>query len=382
MSSGRAVTLRGAGLSCNGQTVTDGELLVTEGADYARAQIRDLAGGAVEVPAGLSWYELSRYLNSVGRTAPVLTTSVAATVGGTLSVGGFGVGSIRSGMQVDHVERIQVTDGAGISRWCSRTEHSELFRFALGGLGTAGLIERVVLRTVPYRPRVHLHHFRHATLPELVAHTEEVAQRDDVDIFHGMLRHGTLRSSTGWMNAPSGCMGGDCRTVGTGPVMRRDRPPRPPSRKPGRVNMWIDYALPPGTLASLVELLQRRLPLDRYPLMLYFLVVRRSERATRFAFTPTGELPVSVGFGVYLDVPDDPATITAVRNLFTDLLRHCCRLGGRPYLYGVHDLDPVLAQRLYGDDLGRLRRLRAQHHLEHVNADIPIVRAAERISIS
>jgi hypothetical protein len=58
LGSGRPMTLRGAGHSCDGQTVTDGELLVTYAPDTAAAQIRELHAGLIEVPAGVSWYGL------------------------------------------------------------------------------------------------------------------------------------------------------------------------------------------------------------------------------------------------------------------------------------------------------------------------------------
>lgn len=375
LSSGRPVTIRGAGLSLNGQTVTDGELLVMDDPENARTQLRDLGDGAVEVPTGLRWNQLEAYLNSVGRSAPVLTTCLQSTVGGTLSVGGFGTGSVRSGSQMDHVERIQLTDGTGASRWCSRSEYPELFRIALGGLGTAGLIERAVLRTQPHRPYSHVHPLRHATLSDLVEHTEQVAERDDVDTFSGMLRRGILRSTIGWTEDPGNCRGDRCWTIRSRSNLLAGQLADLFRSAPDRVRMWADYGLPPGSLAAMVGSLQRRLPLDRYPLMLYFLVVRRSEQAIHFAFAPTGNLPVSVGFGVYLDVPSDPPTIRAVRNLFADLQHQCCELGGRPYLYGIHDLDPVSARRLYGDDMARLAQLRAEYRLEHVNANLPLVQA-------
>ncbi|MFI5716755.1 FAD-binding protein [Nocardia sp. NPDC051750] len=374
LAAGRPLTLRGAGHSCNGQTVTADDLLVTHTPDSGVSQVRDLGTGLVEVPAGMSWYDLEHYLNRHGRAAPVLTDHLHVTVGGTLSAGGFGIRSVRNGMQVDHVERIQVTDGTGASRWCSPTEHPELFRFALGGLGAAGLIERAVLRTDPYREYAHVHHLRHDTLSDLVEHTERIAQRDEVDLYCGSLRRGVIRSSTGWNRVPRRCNGADCRTVRTGPAARSPHT-RIVAPAADRVRMWTDYVVPPGALAPMVEALRTRCPLDRFPLMLYFLVVRRAESASRFAFAPAGALPVAIGFGIYTTIPDDPATISTVRRLFGELLERCSRLGGRPYLYGVHDLDPASAQRLYGSDMPGLARLRAAHRLEHVNAHLPIVQA-------
>ncbi|MEV4128489.1 FAD-binding protein [Nocardia sp. NPDC049707] len=374
------MTLRGAGHSCDGQTVTDRELLVTYAPDTAAQQVRDLGDDLVEVPAGMNWYGLERYLNRHGRAFPVLTDYMYTSVGGTLSVGGAGVNSVRHGWQVDHVERIQLIDGTGTSRWCSRADHPELFRFALGGLGTVGLIERVVLRTVPYCRDTHVHRAHHATLTELVEHTERMAQRDDVDIFCASVRRGTFISTTGWnSNGPRQCDDECCTIVPDLPFTSHPNSARPVAPSADHVRLWTDYVVPAGQLAPMlaaVEALRDRAPLNGALEMLYILIVRRSLDATSFAFAPVGSAPVSIGLGVYTSVHRDPAASTAIRQVFRDLLERCCELGGRPYLYGVNDLDDSLAERLYGSDLNQLARLRTAHQLEHVNAHLPIAKAA------
>ncbi|MGW4327293.1 FAD-binding protein [Nocardia sp. NPDC004573] len=386
LGSGRPLTLRGAGHSCDGQTVTDGELLVTYAPDAAARQVRDLGEGMIEVPAGMSWHGLERYLNRRGRTAPVLPNYLHMSVGGTLSVGGAGVDSVRYGMQVDHVERIQLIDGTGSSRWCSRADHPELFRFALGGLGMAGLIERAVLRTVPRQRYIHVHHARHPALAELADYTEQIAQREDVDIYRASLRRGRLASITGWRaGEPARCGAAKCVTMpnlplpGDGEVVGRTAPP------PDHAQLWTDYLVPAGRFARMlaaVETLLHRDPLNRVHVMLYILIVRRPLDAIPFAFTPVRTDPVSIGLGVYTSFSHDPATAVAIRDVFRNLLDHCRRLGGRPYLYGVNDFDDLLARQLYGADLDRLAELRSRHRLEHVNAHLPLVRAARPAPLS
>ncbi|MET8874544.1 FAD-binding protein [Nocardia sp. NPDC004604] len=380
LGSGRPMTLRGAGHSCDGQTVTDGELLVTYAPDTAAAQIRELGDGLVEVPAGISWYGLERYLNRRGRAVPVLTDYLHASVGGTLSVGGIGINSVRYGMQVDHVERIQLIDGTGTSRWCSRTDHPELFRFALGGLGTVGLIERAVLRTVPYCRDTHVHRTYHATPTELVEHTERIAQRNDVDVYCASLRRGKFFSTTGWSeNGPRRCRDESCAIVPDLPFVGHPDTERPVSPSAGHVRLWTDYLVPAGQLAPMlaaVETLRHHAPLNGVLRMLYVLIVRRPPDTTSFAFTPIDSAPISIGLGVYTSVHGDPTTTAATQRVFRDLLERCCELGGRPYLYGVNNLDRALAERLYRNSLDQLAQVRAAHRLENVNAHLPLVRAA------
>ncbi|MEV5651641.1 FAD-binding protein [Nocardia sp. NPDC052254] len=384
LGSGRPLTLRGSGHSCAGQTVTDGELLVTYSPDTAIEQIRDLGEGLFEVPAGASWHGVEQYLNRRGRALPVLPNHLHMSVGGTLSVGGAGAGSVRLGLQVDQVERIQLIDGIGASRWCSRTEHAELFRFALGGLGTVGLIERVVLRTMAHERRTHLHRAEHPTLAALAADIEQVARTGDADCYWAMAQSGRIWSVTGWWGAqgPGRCDDTDC-TVAIDLPMQGSHPGKADSRRPNDpVNMWADYVVPVEHCAPMLAAVAG--PRDR-PLIgnsatvLYALIIRRSPDAVPFAFAPVGPAPVSVGIGIYARVEPDPKTVAETGEIFENLLRRCVELGGRPYLYGVGELDHSDALRLYGGDLDRLAELRASLRLEHVNTHLPLVRLSGRI---
>ncbi|MGW0177738.1 FAD-binding protein [Nocardia sp. NPDC003345] len=379
LGAGQPLTLRGAGHSCGGQTITDGDLLVAYSSGSAMHRIRDLGDGLVEVPADMSWYDLERTLNRHGLSVPVLPDYLRMSVGGTLSVGAVGIDSIRRGMQPDHVERIQLTDGTGRSRWCSRTEHPELFRFALGGLGTVGLIERAVLRCAPYLRFTHLHRTFHATARELAEFTESVAQREDVDTYSAFWRDGVFSSVTGWRaNDRTGCHDRpDC-------IVARNRPAaghadaRPHPASTDEVRLWTDFVVPSTQFVAMltaVEKTRQHTPLGSFLTMLYILVIRRPAAATPFAFAAAGQAPLSIGLGVYTSVPRDSRAIASVRAVFRRLLERCHDLGGRPYLYGANELDDPLARRLYGADLDKLARLRASHRLEHVNAHLPIVTA-------
>ncbi|MEU6563132.1 FAD-binding protein [Nocardia nova] len=384
LGSGRHLTLRGSGHSCAGQTVTDGELLVTYSPDTAVREIRDLGEGLFEVPAGASWYGVERFLNRRGRAFPVLPDHLHMSVGGTLSVGGAGVGSVRFGWQVDQVERIQLIDGNGTSRWCSRTDHAELFRFALGGLGMVGLIERVVLRTVAYEPRIHLHRTEHSTLAALANDIEQIARGDDADYYWALADSAGIRSVTGWRGvaASQRCDGADCAVV-TDLAERGNYPHDTETRRPGDpVNLWADYVVPVEHCAAMfaaVAALRKRAPMSDSGSALYALIIRRNPNPVRFAFAPVGPAPISVGVGVYVTVDADPDTVSRIGAEFAALLRRCVALRGRPYLYGVNDFDRADALRLYGSDLERLGELRTSLRLEHVNAHLLLARLAGRI---
>lgn len=106
----------------------------------------------LQIPACMRWREVEAIAQLAGRTIPVLTDHLGTTVGGTLSVGGgIGSRSVVAGRQIDHITRLRLIFPNGEARWIGPTSNQELFRFVLGGQGTLGIIDRVVVHTHRYR---------------------------------------------------------------------------------------------------------------------------------------------------------------------------------------------------------------------------------------
>jgi FAD/FMN-containing dehydrogenase len=82
----------------------------------------------------------------------VLTGFVGLSIGGTLSMGGIGAASFRSGAQVDNVLELEVVTGEGELKTCSAEEHPLLFKAVLGGVGQYGIIVRAKLLLVDVLP--------------------------------------------------------------------------------------------------------------------------------------------------------------------------------------------------------------------------------------
>ena len=106
----------------------------------------------LEVPASWRWQRVEDEANSKGRTFPVLTDNLDTRVGGTLSVSGIGTRSVSFGRQVDWVDSLRLILPDGSIKQCSTDNHPELFAAALAGLGQIGVIDTVVLKTLPLRP--------------------------------------------------------------------------------------------------------------------------------------------------------------------------------------------------------------------------------------
>lgn len=372
---GLPAVVRGAGHSCNGQTLTEGVILrnCAEEPDF------DLYDdGLVEASCRSEWYRLEQELNARGRAMPVLTDYLHLTVGGTLSVGGLGLTSVQHGMQVDQVERLRLIGGDGVARWCSRTDNTELFRYALGGVGQVGVLDRVVMRTVPYCRHAHVWRVDHGSMEALVEDLGRLEQ-SDVDHYHGYIHGDVVRSELGYIGDDPGmpeppvahAYGG--RAEMYMPFVLHHRRVQWLREYREHVRMWADYVLDlHGAAEFLVELdrARREEPLRSTLKAVYLLAQRRPEDAVDFAFAPRIKAPMSYGIGLYT-MPRrlDPPRIVGTRRVLRAMLERCAALGGRPYLYAANELDPALCRQFYGWDYGRLQEIRRRDGLRDLNAE-------------
>lgn len=135
---GMPICTRGSGHSQSGQCLADGAL-VLDMKGLNRVQI-DTERGSAWVGGGATWHEVSNATFVEQRLPVGLTMVVDTTVGGTLSVGGMGAESFRTGAQVDQVLELEVATLDGQVVRCSREEQRELFDAVRGGLGQCGVI--------------------------------------------------------------------------------------------------------------------------------------------------------------------------------------------------------------------------------------------------
>ncbi len=116
------------------------------------------------VDAGITWRKLLLASLEHGLAPVVLTDFLGTTVGGTLSVGGFGGTTYLYGGQIDHAIELQVVTGKGELITCSETENRSLFDAVLGGLGLCGIIVRATLRLQPAKQQARTHRLHYPDL--------------------------------------------------------------------------------------------------------------------------------------------------------------------------------------------------------------------------
>lgn len=162
-SRGLRVACRGNAFNTYGQSQAEGGIVIDMSALDA---VHEIAADYAVVDAGITWRKLLLATLERGLTPAVLTDFLGTTVGGTLSVGGFGGTTYLHGGQIDHALELQVVTGTGELLTCSEDDNRELFEAVLGGLGLCGIIVRAKLRLrpAPERARTHRLHY-----PDLAA---------------------------------------------------------------------------------------------------------------------------------------------------------------------------------------------------------------------
>lgn len=139
---GVAVTTRGGGHSAGQQTLTSGLQVDLKGLNDV-----SLAGDCVRAQGGCRWKRVIRACAPHGVRPAVLIGSQEPTVGGTLSVGGFGDRTPQVGLQIEQVEALTVaTMDGGLHRV---GPGDPLFDYVLGGRGQLGVIVEALYRTCP-----------------------------------------------------------------------------------------------------------------------------------------------------------------------------------------------------------------------------------------
>ena len=139
------VAMRGQAHSFFGQTQVEGGVVIDSSSLNTFRIVKSGAGGTAEIDPGSKWHPVLMTANAQKLTVPVIADTFLS-VGGTISTGGFGVTTYNLGLQVDHVQELEVVTGEGQIVTCSDERNGDLFNAMLGGLGQCGIITKVVMR--------------------------------------------------------------------------------------------------------------------------------------------------------------------------------------------------------------------------------------------
>lgn len=178
-SHGVPVTVRGGGLTTEGETVPYGGLQL-DMRGMSNVLSIDSRSLTARTEAGIYWHgfaEALRRENLDYLSAPLNMTS---SVGGTLGVGGIDINSPRLGCSADQCVSMQVVTPTGEIVECSERENPALFERVLLGYGQFGVITEATMKVRPYS-HIRLHYFYYDSLREAMEDLVHLAHEDASD---------------------------------------------------------------------------------------------------------------------------------------------------------------------------------------------------------
>ena len=201
---GVPLAARGCAHSAGGQMmVADGLVLDMKSMDAILAVTDDW----IEVEAGIAWSEVLRAAIARGRTPPVVTDWLSVSVGGTLSMGGFGFMSYHRGTQMDHLIELEVVTGEGERRVCSPSSDRQLFDAVRATHGQLAIITRARIPLERAPRKVRMLQAAYGSVESLLSDMERLAREKgaggggSVDLVHGFAAQKTAASVMTRMNS-------------------------------------------------------------------------------------------------------------------------------------------------------------------------------------
>ncbi len=178
------VTVRGGGLTTEGESVAFGGLLL-DMRGMNRFLAVDKKGLSARVEAGILWASFAEHLRRHAMDYLSAPLNMTSSVGGTLGVGGIDVNSPRLGCSADQALALQVVTPTGEIVECSDTERPELFQRVILGYGQFGVITEATLAIRPYTP-LRMRYFYYASLRTAIEDLQLLDRGDAAD-YSGIL---------------------------------------------------------------------------------------------------------------------------------------------------------------------------------------------------
>lgn len=137
--------VRGTAHSSGGQSLIENGAVIGTGR-LNRIVADDPDGETITVEGGIRYIDVLRHLIPQGRRLVVCVSHTRISVGGFLTVGGFGDTSHVYGLAGDTVERLVAVTATGEELVCDAND--PIGRYILAGSGQLGIIAQVTLRTM------------------------------------------------------------------------------------------------------------------------------------------------------------------------------------------------------------------------------------------
>jgi len=374
------VSIRGAGHTCFGQSLSDGGILIV---NISTANDVSLHNDRISVSTRTQWIKLEQNINRINLTSPVLPDFLELTVGGTLSVGGYGLRSFQHGAQVDNVDEMELilSDGEKVS--CSAEKNSDLFRYSLCGLGQLGFINRVKFKPIRYNKYTIVFYILCREIDEFISTITSILSQEfihEIDHFSSYWASGNFIIEIGrsFKDDKSNL---DIKRL-TKIVKKRYNFYKKSIIKDYHIylhkirknwveqygishKLWEDYIFDIEALKKFLVHTISDQKIQQYQNILPALyIVACGAKTNRIPFSPTQgikeKMTYSVGFYFMVKFGDMENLNNAKRQL-KENMEYCIEIGGRPYLYGWHDLSEIQKNRIYNDDYIKMKELKKKY---------------------
>ncbi len=181
---GVPVTVRGGGLTTEGESVAYGGVLL-DMTGMSRVRAIDRQALTVRTEAGIFWHSLAEELRREDLDYLSAPLNLTSSVGGTLGVGGIDVNSARFGCSADQALSLQVVTPTGEIVECSDEHNAALFQRVILGYGQFGVITEATMRVRPYTP-LRIHYYYYGSLRQAIKDLQLI-DRNDASDYSGIL---------------------------------------------------------------------------------------------------------------------------------------------------------------------------------------------------
>ena len=188
---------KGPGLLAHGLGRSYGDVALNEGGTLVRTRgldrfmAFDRHSGLLRAEAGVSLAEVLALVVPHGWFLPVTPGTRYVTLGGAVANDVHGKNHHRTGSFGHHLRHLELLRSSGERLVCSPTQHPELLRATVGGLGLTGLITWVELQLQPVaQPVMRYSNRRFHTLDEFWQLDAELAQAHAHTVAWLDVRHG------------------------------------------------------------------------------------------------------------------------------------------------------------------------------------------------
>ncbi|SIO95742.1 FAD-binding oxidoreductase [Vibrio spartinae] len=363
------INIRGVGHSFGTQSLSKGIVLVVSVEKPVFEQVDERK---FKVSAFETWLSIEYFLRKKGLSFPILTRHPDTTVGGTLTVGGYGEDSYLYGSQASCIQSYTLLTPDGKKHHCSENSNSELYNFGLVSLGILGIIEDVTFEAIPLRLKNILYVIEFDGILHLLifliliseysnlnieAMTCQLYQgryyvnmilsndSEQINIINKVLEYEVVGCICYKYHLVSDYRG---RTFGTyrDDLWNRDN-----------VNLWGDYCVDQNNVISFADFLLNKVINNDVFIKnkgrLLIILKKSPDLSKFFPFEPISKdmSGIVFGFGVYFTIPKNVTKeYEKIKQLHREILEMCILNGGRPYLAGWHEMSYEDKLKTYGLD--------------------------------